>query len=147
MNTRSASPADAPATESPRRVLVWDAPVRVFHWLMALSFAGAWLSAESERWRLLHVSLGYLMAALVAFRLVWGLVGTRHARFASFVRAPSAVLAYVRSLVSPRPEHHVGHNPAGGWAILALLGLAAVVVGSGWLTYESLGGEWLDELH
>jgi cytochrome b len=151
MNTPSASRAEGPAPSDAdagsREILVWDLPVRVFHWAMVASFAGAWLTAESERWRLLHVSLGYLMAALVAFRLVWGLVGTRHARFASFVRAPSAVLAYVRSLVSPRPEHHVGHNPAGGWAILALLGLAAVVVGSGWLTYESLGGEWLEELH
>ena len=69
-----------------RRVLVWDAPVRVFHWLMVASFAGAWLSAESERWRLLHVTLGYTLAGLVVFRVLWGLVGTRHARFASFVR-------------------------------------------------------------
>ena len=67
MNTPSASPA-----ERPKSILVWDAPVRVFHWLMVLSFAGAWLSAESERWRLLHVTLGYTLAALVIFRVVWG---------------------------------------------------------------------------
>ena len=94
MNTPLASPADAPAAESAhtpplRTVLVWDAPTRVGHWLIALSFAGAWLTAESERWRLVHVTLGYTLAALVVFRLVWGLVGTRHARFASFVRGPA----------------------------------------------------------
>src|SRR5665213_275314 len=76
MNTTSEShtnsPGDAPAAAGPaRKVLVWDAPVRVFHWLMVFSFAGAYLTAESERWRLLHVSLGYTMAGLVAFRIVW----------------------------------------------------------------------------
>ena len=90
MSETSVSPADVSATPaSSRKVLVWDAPVRVFHWLMVASFAGAYLTAESERWRLLHVTLGYTMAGLVAFRIVWGLVGTRHARFASFVRGQS----------------------------------------------------------
>lgn len=157
MSTPSASRAETPsgasaaptAVPSPRAatVLVWDLPVRLFHWTMALSFAGAWLTAESERWRLVHVSLGYTLAVLVVFRLVWGVIGSRHARFTSFVRGPSAVLAYLRSLTGPRPEHHVGHNPAGGWAILGLLGLGLVVVGAGWATYENLGGEWLEELH
>jgi len=138
MNTRSASRAE---------VLVWDAPVRVFHWLMVLSFAGAYITAESERWRLLHVTLGYTMAGLLAFRVVWGLVGTRHARFASFVRGPAAVVGYLRSLASGQPEHHVGHNPAGAVAIVALLGLTGLVTAAGWATYNDLGGEWLGELH
>ncbi|MEW6707067.1 MAG: cytochrome b/b6 domain-containing protein [Pseudomonadota bacterium] len=135
---------DSPAARSIR---VWDAPVRVFHWLMVASFAGAWLTAESERWRLVHVSLGYTMAGLVVFRLLWGLVGTRHAQFGDFVRGPRAVLRYLRSLLSGRPEHHVGHNPAGGWAILALLGLAALTTAFGWATYNEIGGEWLEEAH
>lgn len=157
MNTPSASRAETPsgagaaptAVPSSRAatVLVWDLPVRLFHWTMALSFAGAWLTAESERWRLVHVSLGYSLAVLVVFRIVWGVIGSRHARFTSFVRGPSAVLAYLRSLTGPRPQHHVGHNPAGGWAILGLLGLGLVVVGAGWATYENVGGEWLEELH
>lgn len=140
MNTTSASRAEG-------RVLVWDAPVRVFHWLMVLCFAGAWITAESERWRLLHATLGYTMAGLVAFRIVWGLVGTRHARFTNFVRAPSAMLRYLRSLVRGAPEHHVGHNPAGALAILALLGVAAVVVASGWATYNDLYKDLFEELH
>jgi len=127
--------------------LVWDVPVRVFHWLLVLCFAGAWLTAESEHWRLLHVTLGYTMAALVAFRVIWGLVGTRHARFASFVRGPRAVWRYLRSLPGPRPEHHTGHNPAGAVAIVGLLGLIALTAASGWATYSELGGEWLEELH
>lgn len=140
MKTVSASPAEP-------RTLVWDAPVRVFHWLIVLSFAVAWLSAESERWQLVHVTAGYTMAGLVAFRLLWGLVGTRHARFGDFVRGPRAVLGYLKSLVGGRPEHHAGHNPAGGLAIVALLVLAALVTVTGWANYSELGGHWLEEVH
>ena len=117
MKTTYASPADMPAEDAARpAILVWDAPVRVFHWLMVLSFAGAYLTAESERWRLLHVTLGYTMAGLVVFRIVWGLLGSRYAKFSSFVRGPAAVARYVRSLFNGQPEHHVGHNPAGAHA-------------------------------
>jgi cytochrome b len=126
---------------------VWDAPVRVFHWLMVLCFAGAYLTAESERWRLAHVTLGYTMAGLVAFRLVWGLAGTRHARFADFVRGPAAVAGYLRSLLARRPDTHTGHNPAGALAIVALLALAIGVTASGWLTYREIGAESLEDVH
>ena len=148
MNTTSASLDERPADAAPkRRVLVWDAPVRAFHWLMVASFFGAYVSAESERWRLLHVGLGYTMLGLVAFRLVWGLVGTRHARFANFVRGPAAVARYIRSLLRGEPEHHVGHNPAGALAIVALLALTVGVAATGWFSYNELGGEWLGEAH
>lgn len=146
MNATSVSPAE-PAP--PRRVLIWDAPVRVFHWLMVFSFAGAWLTAESERWRLLHVSLGYTMAGLVAFRIVWGFIGPRTARFASFVRGPKAVVAYLKALLHGRPEHHSGHNPAGALAIVGLLALTVGVTGTGWMQFNDIGGggEWLEEAH
>lgn len=148
MNTMSASPAEPGADAKPqRRILVWDAPVRVFHWLMALSFAGAWLTADSEQWRLLHVTLGYTMAGLVAFRILWGLMGTRYARFSSFVRGPAAVGRYLKSLLRGRPEHHAGHNPAGALAIVALLGLTLVVTASGWATFNEVGGDWLEDVH
>jgi cytochrome b len=127
--------------------LVWDMPVRVFHWLLVLCFAGAWITAESEHWRLVHVTLGYTMAGLLGFRVLWGLVGTRHARFASFVRGPRAVLGYLRSLVGRNPEHHTGHNPAGALAIVGLLVLIAITAASGFASYHELGGEWLEELH
>jgi len=130
-----------------RSVLVWDAPVRVFHWLMVLGFVGAYVTAESERWRLMHVTLGYTMAGLLVFRLLWGLFGTRHARFADFVRGPRAAWRYVSSLLRGQPEHHVGHNPAGALAIVALLVLTAATALTGWSAYQELGGEWLEDLH
>ena len=134
-------------SEPTGRVLVWDLPVRVFHWLLAISFAGAWLTSESERWHLAHITFGYTMAGLVAFRLVWGLVGTRHARFASFVRAPAAAWRYLKSLFTPTPEHPLGHNPAGALAIVGLLGLIALTTATGWANEADLAGDWLEEVH
>lgn len=148
MSATSASPVNP--TKSGlgiRRILVWDVPVRVFHWLMVLSFAGAYLTAESERWRVVHVTLGYTMAGLVGFRLLWGLVGSRHARFANFVRGPRQVKAYLRGLLRGAPEHYAGHNPAGALAIMALLGLALVVTASGWKTYNDMAGHWFEDIH
>ena len=132
---------------TPDKILVWDLPVRVFHALLALSFFGAFITAESERWARVHIALGYTVAGLVAFRLLLGLLGTRTARFASFVRSPRAAWAYLKSLLGPRPQHHVGHNPAGGWAIVGLLGLALVTTLSGWLQFNDLGPGWLEDLH
>ncbi|MDE2417188.1 MAG: cytochrome b/b6 domain-containing protein [Burkholderiales bacterium] len=128
-------------------ILVWDAPVRVFHWLLVLSFAGAYLTAEGERWRLVHVTLGYTMAGLLAFRLLWGAVGTRYARFASFVRGPAAVLQYLRTMVRGAPAHFTGHNPAGAMAIVLMLASGVVIAVTGWTTYNEIGGEWLSGLH
>lgn len=152
MNATSALPAKDSTISSGNTaiaptVLVWDAPVRVFHWLMVVCFAGAYLTSESETWRLLHVTLGYTMAGLVAFRMVWGMLGTRYARFASFVRGPRAVAAYLRSLLTHQPQHHTGHNPAGALAIVAMLALTATIAATGWATYEELSGEWVAELH
>ena len=129
------------------RILVWDLPTRLFHWLLAASFAGAWLTAESERLRDLHVLLGYTFAGLIAFRLIWGLAGSRYARFSSFVAGPRGVFAYLRSLFSRTPQHHIGHNPAGGWVILAMLGLGIVTAVTGYLTFNDLGGHALEEAH
>ena len=130
-----------------RRILVWDWPTRIGHWLLAGSFAIAWLTSESESWRNVHVASGYLFGAVIAFRLVWGLVGTRYARFTEFVKPPAAALQYLKSLLGPRPQHTVGHNAAGAWAIIALLALGAVSVVSGWLTFNEIGGELFEDLH
>jgi cytochrome b len=154
MNDGSACPAE-PAVATPQtdgatarqRILVWDLPVRVFHWAIVLCFAGAYLSAESERWRLLHVTLGYTLAGLVVFRLLWGVIGTRHARFADFVRGPRAVGRYIGAMLRGQPDNAVGHNPLGALAILALLGLASIVAVSGWAVYNDLGGRWTEGWH
>lgn len=136
-----------PSLNLPVPVKVWDAPTRVFHWLTALSFFVAYLTAESERWRLVHVTFGYTLGALMLFRLFWGVAGTRHARFTSFVRGPGAVLRYVKAMVNGLPEHHIGHNPLGAVAIVLMIGLGVAQLVSGWAIYQELGGEWLAQLH
>jgi cytochrome b len=132
---------------SAQKIRIWDAPVRVFHWLLVFCFAGAYLSAESEVWRLLHVTLGYTLGGLLVFRLVWGLVGTRYARFANFVRGPVAVLRYLQSIKAKQPEHHLGHNPAGAVAIVLLMVLGLVVAATGYATFNDLGPGWLAQVH
>ena len=141
------APARAAERDDPAlpTVRVWDVFVRVFHWSLVILFVAAFVTGDgSER---LHIAVGYAIAVLVALRIVWGFVGTRHARFASFVHGPRAVKRYLLSLVSLHPERHVGHNPAGGWAVLALLGLGAVTALTGWLNFNDYGGHWLEELH
>ena len=128
-------------------ILVWDLPLRLFHWLLAAAFAGAFLTAESERWRDVHVMLGYTTLALMAFRLAWGFVGTRHARFASFAYGPSRVVSYLRSLATRAPHHYTGHNPAGSWAIYALLAGVFATGATGLAVYNDVGGRWLEHLH
>jgi cytochrome b len=129
------------------RILVWDFPTRIFHWTLALSFTGAFLTAESERLRDIHLLCGYLVLGLIGFRLVWGIIGSRHARFTAFVRGPAAVLGYLRSLLAGKPEHHVGHNPAGAIAIVLLLGVGLGTGIAGWMTFNDIGGDMLEELH
>ena len=148
MNTATSNlSSSAEAVSSPEKVKVWDLPTRVFHWSLALSFTGAWLTAESERWRDIHVTLGYTLAGLIVFRLIWGLVGTRYARFSSFLFSPMQLVRYLKSLMGSTPEHHIGHNPGGALAIFALLALGATVAASGYATYAEVGGEWLEDLH
>jgi cytochrome b len=128
------------------KILVWDVPTRAFHWLLALSFLGAYLTSDSERLRDVHVLLGYTMLGLVGFRLAWGLVGSRYARFRSFAHGPRSVLYYVRSLVRGAPEHHLGHNPLGSWGILALLTLTVLAGATGYATY-ALDLSAMEEVH
>jgi cytochrome b len=141
--------AGVPATPQ----LIWDLPTRVFHWLLAACVIGAWLTAESERSRMLHLALGYSAGVLVAWRVVWGFVGSRYARFTEFVRSPAAALSYLRGYLpaaraaGQTPTHYVGHNPAGGWAVLALLAVVALAVGTGWVTYQDDSAELWAGLH
>jgi cytochrome b len=128
-------------------MLVWDVPTRVFHWLLVVSFAGAFLTAESERYRDIHVVLGYTLLGLIIFRLVWGLIGTRYALFRSFWYKPSEIKAYVVSLFKSKPKHYVGHNPAGSVAVFALLALGIASGVSGIVVFEDVGGDMLEEVH
>jgi cytochrome b len=130
-----------------QKIRIWDAPVRVFHWLLVFSFVGAYLTAESEVWRLVHVTLGYTLGGLLVFRLVWGVIGTRYARFGSFVRGPGAVIQYLKSIRAKQPEHHLGHNPAGAVAIVLLMLLGLGIAVTGYVSYNDLGPGWVSELH
>ena len=129
------------------RIRVWDLPTRLGHWLVAASFVVAWLTAEREAWRLVHVKAGYAMLAALLFRVVWGFVGTRHARFAAFTFPPRAALDYAAGLTRGRPPHYTGHNPVGSWSIHALLALAAIVCVTGVLDYEEWGGRGVAAAH
>ena len=128
-------------------IRVWDAPTRVFHWLLVFSFAGAYLTSESERWSLVHITLGYTLGGLIAFRLIWGFVGTRYARFTSFVKGPSEVLQYAKSMATLKPKHFVGHNPLGAVAIVLLIISGIAIVVTGYAAFNEIGGEWVAELH
>jgi cytochrome b len=128
-------------------IRVWDLPVRIFHWLLALSFTGAFVTAESERLREVHVMLGYTVLGLLAFRLVWALVGTRYARLSSFAFGPRAVAEYLRSLLTTHPKHYLGHNPAGSWVIYLLILLGITAGATGYATYNDIGGDWMEDLH
>lgn len=130
-----------------RQILVWDVPTRLVHWLLAASFAGAFVTADSERLRNLHVAAGYAVFSLILFRLAWGLIGSRHALFRSFLYGPREIADYLRSLAIGRPRHYVGHNPVGGMAVLLLLGLGLATGASGWALLNELGGDPVEELH
>jgi cytochrome b len=126
---------------------VWDVPTRVFHWLLAVSFSGAFLTAESERYRDIHVMLGYTLLGLIAFRLVWGFVGSRYAQFRSFLFKPHEIAAYAASMLKGKPAHYVGHNPAGSLSVFLLLALGIAVGISGFVVFQDIGGDALAELH
>lgn len=114
-----------------RRATIWDLPIRLFHWGLVLCLAGSWYTAENDMLDQ-HVLFGYAALTLLLFRLVWGLVGSDTARFRSFVRGPAEAVAHLRALLRPGPlDAHAGHNPLGGYAVLGLLGLLAVQVGTG----------------
>ncbi len=128
---------------------VTDLPTRVMHWLLAACFTGAWITAESEPWRLVHVTLGYTMAGLLAFRIVYGLVGPQGLRWAGLWRRLSAAPAWVRGLLQhgAAPNWRQGQNLAMLGATTLLLLATAPLVLSGYAVYQDWGGEWLEEVH
>jgi cytochrome b len=148
-------------------IRVWDLPLRLFHWLLVLLVAVSGITGQfsadlgpwAAKWHLLS---GQAILGLLLFRLIWGFAGGTYARFANFVRGPRAILAYCGEMLGRRPAgQHIGHNPLGGWSVLAMLGCLAVQVGSGLFNAdEDLGiegplakyagsrmADWLAALH
>jgi cytochrome b len=136
----------APVTVSPTRRTV-DAPTRVMHWLLALSFLGAYVTADGEAWRLLHVTLGYTMAGLLAFRIVWGLIGPRHARLAVLWRKLQGLPGWIKGLKAGAPNWRLAQNLLLTLSVVALLALIAPLTLSGYGTYNEWAGDWLEEVH
>jgi cytochrome b len=110
----------------PATIKVWDPLVRIFHWSLVIFFSIAYVTEDD--FMQLHVWAGYGILGLVAFRLIWGLIGTRHARFTDFVKKPHVVFKYLRDILHGSAKRHLGHNPAGGAMVLLLL---AFLTGTG----------------
>ena len=120
--------------ESPllKRTRVWDLPTRVFHWVLALSVVGSVVTAKIGGSAMVwHFRLGMLVLSLIAFRVLWGLVGGRWSRFASFIYAPATVWRYLRGGVRPADNLDVGHNPLGSFSVFALLGILGLQLSTG----------------
>jgi len=111
--------------------LVWDLPTRVFHWTLVASFFSAMATGDPDRYRDIHVYCGYVVLGLICFRLVWGIAGSRYARFTSFLFGPRDAFAYVADLISGRARRYIGHNPPGSLAIFVKLTLGLVVCVTG----------------
>jgi cytochrome b len=120
---------------SGQRIRVWDLPTRVFHWTLVVCVVGAFASVKAGTlWMDWHVRFGLAVLALIAFRLVWGVVGPHHARFSNFLRGPSAIKRYLADRVTPA----LGHNPLGGWSVIAMLALFGFQAISGLFTTDDI---------
>lgn len=118
------------------QVKVWDPLVRIFHWGLVVSFVIAYITEDDVMW--LHEIAGYSVLGLVAFRVIWGVVGPRYARFTDFVRGPATIKQYLKTFFKPDARHYLGHNPAGGWMVLVLLVMLAL---TSWSGIEALEAE------
>jgi cytochrome b len=146
---QAASAGRAPTPATGRRTI--DAPTRMFHWLFALCFLGAYVTADGESWRALHVTLGYTMVGLLAARLLYGLFGPRQAGLGVLWRKLAGWPAWLKSLRSAANWQAVnwrqGQNLLMAGAVVALLVTVVPLTLSGYATYDSWGGEWLEEVH
>jgi cytochrome b len=145
----SVQSAATPAGDAmpPATVRVWDPLVRFFHWTLVGVFAFAF--ATGDEWDAAHETAGYAAAGLVALRILWGFIGPRHARFSDFVRGPGRIAAHLRDAATWRARRHVGHNPAGGAMVVALLAAIAGIATTGiMMTTDAWWGvEWVEDVH
>lgn len=132
--------------QRPSTIKVWDPLVRIFHWSLV---AGMTYEMLAEAGTDVHEFVGYGLLVLVAVRIIWGFIGTKHALFSDFVTNPIDTVAYVKDIVVGHPKRYIGHNPAGAAMVLLLLIAVSGTAGTGWaMTTDALWGqEWIEELH
>ena len=119
--------------EQNNEIKVWDILVRIFHWSLVIAFFIAYFTGEEENnW---HIYAGYTVLGLISFRVIWGFIGTKHARFSDFIYSPQTVFKYLKGLIMQHPKHFLGHNPAGGYMLILLLVSLFVVTISGLKVY------------
>jgi len=124
------------------KTFVWDLPVRLFHWLLVVLVAVSWVSVTiGGNAMQIHLLSGYAVLTLVLFRILWGFLGSHHARFASFVRGPAVAIAYLRALRRDDAGRHLGHNPAGGWSVILMLAVLLVQAGTGLFANDDIATE------
>lgn len=119
--------------ESTKTVSVWDPLVRIGHWTLVIAFFTAYFTEDDFLTQ--HVWAGYVVTAVILFRVVWGFIGTKHAKFSDFIYTPKAILGYLKGLISRKSQHYVGHNPAGGAMVIALLLSLSATVYTGLALY------------
>jgi len=122
---------------NPSTVKAWDPLVRVFHWSLVFFFLLAF--ATEDDWMNLHVWAGYAIAMLIGFRLLWGIIGTRNARFLTFVKSPRTVKRHLRNMLTLKAPHYLGHNPVAAVMVIALLVSISLVAFSGMVLIAAEG--------
>ena len=130
-----------------RKMMSWDSPVFVSHWLLAICFLGAVLTQDSERFRLVHVTMGYTMLGIVAFRVIWGLIGSQYARFTTISPRFIKVREHMQMALSGKKEALRGLHALGFLAAYVLMLLVFFVSATGYLTFNEVGPEVIGELH
>jgi cytochrome b len=120
-----------------KTVKVWDPFVRIFHWSLVIAIIAQLIT--SEEFINIHVKIGYFMIALLLARIIWGFVGTKHARFIDFIYPSREIWGYLSGLFKKNPKHYIGHNPAGGAMVIVLLFFLLLTTLAGLKTYGAMG--------
>lgn len=143
----SATHDQAGGLAPPAAVKVWDPFVRIFHWSLVTLFVVTFATGDEIEW--LHIYAGYAIVGLLIFRILWGFVGPEHARFKDFVKGPREVVSFLKATLSLKAPRYLGHNPAGGYMVLALLAVLAALCGTGLLMDSDAfwGSKALEEVH
>ncbi|MBZ7927306.1 cytochrome b/b6 domain-containing protein (plasmid) [Ensifer adhaerens] len=138
---------DAASTGSPPTVNVWDPLVRVFHWSVVGLFSFSYLTGDE--WKKAHILAGYVIIGLLVIRVIWGFIGTRHARFSNFIYSPVTTVRFLLDSIALKARRYIGHNPAGGAMVIALLISISGIAATGYMmtTDAYWGVAWVEETH